>query len=179
MNTSANTTTTSPSIKEKILDELKKALVLALYLGTWFCALAFLAATTLRESPIPLSIFGLSLVKAVVCAKFMLVAQSAYPMKFQRENGIIRPLLVLSLIHVGIVLVLSFNEAGIVGLFHGKGFWASLLSFGNGDPLHILSMSIVYWLIVLPYLLFASMRIAMGDLELRTLFLGPPKQTSK
>ena len=170
---------TPPTIKQKLLAELQKALVLTLYLGTWFCALAFLAATTLRESPIPLSIFGLSLVKALVCAKFMLVAQSAFPMKFQRDNGIIGPLLGLSLIHVGIVLVLSFNEAGIVGLLHGKGFWASLLSFGNGDPLHILSMSIVYWLIVLPYLLFASLRVVMGYLEIRTLFLGAPKQTSQ
>jgi hypothetical protein len=140
--------------------------------------LAFLAATTLRESPIPLPIFGFSLVKAVICAKFMLVAQSVFPMKFQRENGIIRPLLALSLIHVGIVLALSFNEAGIVGLLHGKDFWTSLLSFGRGDPLHILSMSIVYWLIVLPYLLFANMRLAMGDIAIRKLFLGASKQRS-
>ena len=59
------------SLKDKLIDEAKKAFALTLYLGTWFCAIAFFAATALEERPIPLSIFGFAILKAGIAAKFM------------------------------------------------------------------------------------------------------------
>jgi hypothetical protein len=87
-----------PSIKEKIESEAKKALILTVYFGVWFCALAFLGSTTFADHPISLSIFGIALIKAGLCAKFMLIAQAIIPIKVSKTHGIIKSLFLESLL---------------------------------------------------------------------------------
>lgn len=161
----------SKTFKEKAKEEFIKALQLTIYFGAWFCALAFLAATSLDESPIPLSIFGFALFKAAVCAKFMLLAQAAYPIKVNKKNGIVGSLILESLVYLIVVLGLNYLEAGVHGLLHGKEFLISMTEFGQSNPLRVVAMSIVYWLIVWPYLLLTGMSLMLGsDATLEILF---------
>jgi len=110
------------NFRDALIEEAKKALVLSLYFGVWFCALAFLAATMLDERPIPLTIFGLAIIKAAITAKFMLIGQAIYPIQVSRHHGITKSLLLESIFYLMIVLALNFIEAGIDGVFHGKAF---------------------------------------------------------
>ena len=89
MNTTSPNSAPVHTFKEKAKEEFVKAFQLTVYFGTWFCALAFLGATSLDERPIPLSIFGFALFKAAICAKFMLVAQAAFPIKVDRKHGVV------------------------------------------------------------------------------------------
>ena len=89
MNTNQPTSSKPNGFKEKVKTEAIKAFLLSVYFGAWFCALAFLAATSLRERPIPLDIFGFALIKAALCAKFMLIGQAAYPLHIDKDHGII------------------------------------------------------------------------------------------
>ena len=175
MNTNQPTSSKSSGFKEKVKTEAIKAFLLSVYFGAWFCALAFLAATSLRERPIPLDIFGFALIKAALCAKFMLIGQAAYPLHIDKDHGIIPSLFRESLVYLVIVFLLNYLEAGVEGVFHGKEFIASLSAFGQGDPLHILSLSIVYWLIVWPYLLFSGLKLALGDAATLQILFGNPK----
>jgi hypothetical protein len=181
MNISPDVNLTAPSkrppFKERFLSELKKGLFLSLYFGSWFCALTLLAATSLRERPIPEAIFGLALIKAALCAKFMLLGQAAYPIHYDKKNGLIPSLLKESLVYLLIVITLSWLEAGVDGLIHGKDFLKSLAAFGHGDPLHIFSLALVYWLIVLPLLLFLGIKMALGNVTTKEILLGPPKSS--
>lgn len=163
------------NLKEKFKEEAKKAFVLTLYFGAWFCAITFMAATALEERPIPLSIFGFALIKAGISAKFMLIAQAAYPIKVNKEHGIVNSLVFESIVYIVVVIALNFLEAGIDGLMHGKAFIASMGAFGNGDPLRILAMSILYWLIVWPYLIFMGVNQALGNTATLEILFGSKK----
>ena len=165
----------SPSLKRRVLNEFERAIRLTLYLGTWFCAITFLAETALRERPIHLTIFGLAMIKAGICAKFMLIGQAAYPLTISKKHGIIPSLLANSFIYSIIVLLLSYLESGVDGLIHGRHFIDSILSFGHSDPIYILSLSIIYWLIIWPYLLFVGIKMALGDDTTIELLFGPRK----
>jgi hypothetical protein len=170
MNTSISKKSCSEGIKEKLEVEAKKALALTAYFGTWFCAITFLAVTN-SEHPISLSIFGLALIKAALCAKFMLIAQAIFPIKISKTHGIIKSLFLESFFYIFIVLDLNYIEAGIEGLMHGKNFIDAMTSFGQKNPLHVLAMTIVYWLIVWPYLVLVGLRLALGeDAMLQILF---------
>ena len=160
------------NIKQAIVEEAQKALALSIYFGIWFCALAFLAATALDERPIPLTIFGFAIVKAAITAKFMLIGQAIVPIKVSKHHGIVRSLVIESFIYLAIVLALNYIEAGIDGLIHGKSFFQSLAAFGQSDPLKILAMSIVYWLIVVPYLIFTGTLLLMGKNDFIALLFG-------
>ena len=163
------------NLKEKLKEEAKKAFALTLYFGAWFCAITFMAATALEERPIPLSIFGFALIKAGISAKFMLIAQAAYPIKVNKEHGIVNSLVFESIIYIIVVIALNFLEAGVDGLMHGKAFIASMGAFGNGDPLRILAMSILYWLIVWPYLIFMGVNQALGNTATLEILFGSKK----
>ena len=172
MTNSAKMQTTKLGLKTKFLEEMKKAFSLTLYFGIWFCSIAFMAATALEERPIPLSIFGFALLKAAISAKFMLIAQAAYPIKVSKDHGIVNSLVFESIFYLVIVLALNFLEAGVRGLINGHSFIPSMAAFGNGDPLRILAMSIVYWLIVWPYLILTGVNIILGNKETIAILFG-------
>ena len=172
MNTVTSANSSKSTFKEKLIEEAKKALALTLYLGTWFCALSFLAATLLDERPIPLSMFGFALIKAGITAKFLLIGQAIYPIKVDKAHGIVKSLFVESLIYIVIVLGLNYLEAGIDGVIHGKHFLESLESFGQSNRLRLVALSIVYWLIIWPYLMLAGMQLIMGQEHILSLFFG-------
>jgi hypothetical protein len=178
MNTASNPNLPKASFKEKAIDEAKKAFALTVYLGTWFCALSFLAATLLDERPIPLSIFGLALIKAGITAKFLLIGQAIYPIKVDKAHGIVKSLFVESLIYIAIVLGLNYLEAGIDGVIHGKNFLISMTAFGQANPLKIVSFSFVYWLIIWPYLMLAGMQLLLGKEHIWSLFFGSKNSSS-
>jgi len=171
MNTPTSKESHSEGFKEKIEVEAKKAFALTVYFAAWFCAITFLAITNSEEHPISLSIFGLALIKAALCAKFMLIAQAIFPIKVSKTHGIIKSLFLESLFYIFVVLSLSYIEAGIEGLMHGKNFIDAMTGFSQNNPLHVLAMTIVYWLIVWPYLLLVGLRLALGeDTMLKILF---------
>jgi len=165
------------SLKEKIVDEVKKATALFLYFGTWFCALAFLGETSLDIRPIPLTVFWFTLIKAALCAKFMLVGQAIFPTKVNPEHGIVRSLFIESIFYLFVVIALNYFEAGVEGLIHGKNFFTSLAAFGQSNPLHVLAMAIVYWLIVWPYLIFAGFKLCLGSSATLSILFGPKKSS--
>lgn len=167
------------SFKAKAKEEIAKALQLTIYFGIWFCALAFLGATSLDEKPISLTIFGFALIKAALCAKFMLVGQAFFPIKVNKNNGIVNSLILESLLYLMVVLGLNYFEAGIHGLIHGKDFISSIADFGRSNPLHVVAMSIVYWLIVWPYLLLIGFRLAIGSTETLEILFGKKPQSSQ
>jgi hypothetical protein len=171
MNTPAKSKLIPPGLKKEIENEAKKAFALSVYFSAWFCSISFLAVTILDERPIPLSIFGFAIIKGALSAKFLLIGQAIFPMKVNKKEGLIRSLLFQSLLYVLIVLALNYLEAGVRGLINGKPFLDSMLSFGQSDPLRILAMCIVYWLIVCPYLVLVGTKLALGtDATIAILF---------
>jgi hypothetical protein len=172
MDASTNSEDHPLGMKQKVEAELKEALALTLYFGIWFCALSFLLAASLNERPIPLFIFGIAIIKAGLCAKFTLIGQAIVPIKVNKNSGIIRSLLIQSLIYLVIVLSLNYLEAGIHGAIHGKNFIDSMADFGQSNPLKVLAMCVVYWLIVWPYLIFSGLKLMMGKEKMMSLFLG-------
>lgn len=161
----------------KLKEEVQTAFALTLYFGSWFCALAFLAATSLDERPIPLSIFGFAIIKAAVCAKFLMVGQMVFPIKVSKNHGIVSSLILESVVYLLIVLSLNYIEAGVHGLIHGKEFIPSMAEFGKSNPLRVVAMCIVYWLIVWPYLLYCGLKLSLGNVATIELLFGPRKKT--
>ena len=172
---SAKIQSSKPSLKIKLEEEMRKALALSIYFGTWFCAITFMAVTALEERPIHLSLFGFALIKAALSAKFMLIAQAVYPIKIDKQSGIVKSLMLESLIYLAVVLALNYLEAGIHGLINGKEFISSMAAFGSGDPLRVLAMSIVYWLIVWPYLIFVGFNMVVGNTKTLAVLFGTKK----
>ena len=159
-------------LRHRIKDEFVQASLLGLYFAAWFCAIAFFSFALLREAAIPITPFGLAIIKAGLCAKFMMIGKAIFPLRVDANRGLVKSLFWHSIAYLGIVLILSFAEAGIDGLLHGKSFLESLSSFGHGDPIYITALSIMYWLIVWPYLIVLGLNQSLGNQAVHAILFG-------
>ena len=157
---------------KKIKTEAVHGFSLTAYFASWFCALSFLKETTVHEQPLSLAVFGLAFVKAGLCSKFLLIGEAVFPLNMKGSRGIIFPLLRHSFLYLLVVLLLTLVETGIDGALHGRGFLSAVMSFGDGDPLRVLALAIVYWLILCPYLVLRGIQDAIGSREVTHIFLG-------
>jgi hypothetical protein len=164
--------TAKPSLRHRIKDEFVQASLLALYFAAWFCAIAFFSFALLREAAIPITPFGLAIIKAALCAKFMMIGKAIFPLKVDANRGLIKSIFWHSIAYLLIVIALSFLESGIDGLLHGKSFLESVSSFGHGDPIYIAAISFMYWLILWPYLIVLGLNQSLGNTAVRTILFG-------
>ena len=160
------------SLRHRIKDEFVQASLLALYFAIWFCAIAFFSFALLREEAIPITPFGLAIIKAALCAKFMMIGKAIFPLKVDANRGLIKSIFWHSIAYLLIVIALSFLESGIDGLLHGKSFLESVSSFGHGDPIYIAAISFMYWLILWPYLIVLGLNQSLGNTAVRTILFG-------
>jgi len=159
-------------LRYKIKDEFVQASLLALYFAAWFCAIAFFSFALLREAAIPITPFGLAIIKAGLCAKFMMIGKALFPLRVDANRGLVKSLFWHSLAYLGVVIALSFVEAGIDGLLHGKSFLESVSLFGHGDPIYIAALSLMYWLIIWPYLIVLGLNQSLGNTAVHTILFG-------
>lgn len=160
------------TLRHRIKDEFVQASLLALYFAAWFCAIAFFTFAVLREEAIPIAPFGLAIIKAGLCAKFMMIGKAMFPLHVDANRGLVKSLFWHSIAYLGVVIALSFAESGIDGLLHGKSFMESVASFGHGDPVYIAALSLIYWLIVWPYLIVLGLNQSLGNQAVRTILFG-------
>jgi hypothetical protein len=160
------------SLRNRIKDEFIQAALLTLYFAAWFCAIAFFSFALLREEAIPITPFGLAIIKAALCAKFMMIGKAIFPLKVDANRGLIKSIFWHSIAYLLIVIALSFLESGIDGLLHGKSFLESVSSFGHGDPIYIAAISFMYWLILWPYLIVLGLNQSLGNTAVRTILFG-------
>jgi len=143
-------------IKRRVAGEAKKALHLMLYFWLWFSAIGLLTHAILREHGLPIDSWVLAIVKAALCAKFLLIGQAIYPMRYSHGKDPWRIVLPRSLVYLIVVVVLSVLESGVEGVWRGTSFISGLAGFANGDPVYAFALAWVYWLILMPYLLFTA-----------------------
>jgi hypothetical protein len=159
-------------LRHRIKDEFIQASLLALYFAAWFCAIAFFTFALLREEAIQITPFGLAIIKAGLCAKFMMIGKALFPLRVDANRGLVKSLFWHSIAYLGVVLALSSAEAGIDGLLHGKSFLESASTFGHGDPIYIAALSLMYWLIIWPYLIVLGLNQSMGNQAVNAILFG-------
>jgi len=154
---------TEHTFGHRVAEEAKKALQLTLYFWLWFSALGLLTHEILRQHGLPLGTWGLAIVKAAICAKFVLIGQAIYPMRHTHGKDLWGIVLPRSFVYLLVVLSLSVLEAGLESAWHGHGFLEGMSHFANGDPVYAFAIAWVYWLILVPYLLMGSMDRLRGN----------------
>jgi hypothetical protein len=159
-------------LRHRIKDEFIQASLLALFFAAWFCAIAFFTFALLREEAIQITPFGLAIIKAGLCAKFMMIGKALFPLRVDANRGLVKSLFWHSIAYLGVVLALSSAEAGIDGLLHGKSFLESASTFGHGDPIYIAALSLMYWLIIWPYLIVLGLNQSMGNQAVNAILFG-------
>ncbi|MGA9307567.1 MAG: hypothetical protein WBW31_19365 [Candidatus Sulfotelmatobacter sp.] len=162
------------TMKEKATGELKKFAVLAVYLWVFLGVFGIHRALLLRGQ-VPGSELsfrtGFALVKALVLAKFMLLAETVWVVKTFKDKPLVYSILFKSAVYAAILVCMDILEEVTVGMFHGKPAAQSMTDFGGGGVEGIVLVGIIAFVILIPLFAFRGISDAIGQEELKSLLL--------
>ena len=154
------------SLREKFIDELKEFVIITVYLYVCFSAILLLKVAILDSHGIVFAHYGVALIKAALCAKFMLMGRMLH-IGEHKNRPLIVPTLHKSLGFLVVLMLLTVLEEVVVGAIHGRTIADSLSEVAGGTFPQVVATSFIMLLILIPYFAFSSLGEVLGD---RTLF---------
>lgn len=151
---------------------VKQGLILTLYMAVWFCALIFYDKDALNIQGSPTVSYGFAILKALTLSKFLLVAHALSPLTYKKGSSIYLLIAMRTIFNAIVVLCFSYLFAGIEGMFKHQDFIDAMRSYCDGDVQRILALTLMYGLIVLPYVAYRALGEAMGDENLHSYLAG-------
>lgn len=165
-------TTTTSTLKQRAYLELKEFLVIALYLWVVFSLFLVYKSVVLNEEISQLA-HGIAAVNALVLGKFVLVAR-AFHLGDQADNApLIYPTLLKSALFSFVLACCKLLEEAVAGLYHGKSFSQSIADLGGGTLKGILTLTVLLFVMLIPFFAFSELQRVFGEGKLAQLFFGP------
>jgi hypothetical protein len=164
-----------PSLRARLLEELKSFLIIFAYL--WLVFLVFLVHewTVLASHQIGFRFYGLAVVNALVLSKIMLIAEGLHFADRLKDKPLIYPIAFKSIAFSVLLVVAYIVEEIAVGLFRGKTMAESFPEIGGGGVVGVLTTAAIMCVALVPFFSFREIARVVGEAEFRTLMLGPPR----
>ena len=164
------------SVGAKLKNETREFLILAAYLFVCFAAVAYMKFAVLKAQGVDFAPFAFAIVKAAICAKFVLLGRALPIERRFATYPLVAPTLYRTFAFLVVVAVLMVAEEAIVGLFHGRPISVSLAETG-GTTEERIATAVLLFLIFTPYFAFRSLGDVMGENALYQLFFVRNRQS--
>ena len=159
--------TTSRTLKQKAIEQMKELLVIALYLFLVFGLLVVYKSIILAEQHIPFVYHGFALINAFALGKVMLVAKDLHLGERFDDAPLIYPTLLKSALFTVVLACFKIVEDAAVGLYHGKSFAESLSDLAGGSVQAILVLTLLLFVVLIPFVGFGELQRVLGKGKLR------------
>jgi hypothetical protein len=164
------------STKERMAAELREFTVIAVYLWICFTALAYLKFAILEAHGIAFAPFGFAAVKALICAKFVLLGNALHVGERFKAQPLVYPVLHKSFVFLILLLVLNVLEEIVSGFLHGRALADTLGEIGGGTRDQMIATAIVMLLILIPFFMIRVLGEVVGERTLARLFFEPRRK---
>jgi hypothetical protein len=165
--------TSKPTLKRKAYHEMKEFLIITLYLWVIFSLFNLYKSVILAEQHIPLAAHSFAFINALALAKVMLVAKALHlGDRFDNAPLIYTTLLKSALFTIVLACFKILEDAGL-GLYHGKSFQQSIADLGGGTLNGILTLSLLLFVMLIPFFGFSELQRVLGEGKLVQIFLRP------
>ncbi len=160
--------------RDRMGDHLREFCIVGGYLCVCFTALAYLKAVILQTYGIDYAPFGFAVLKALICAKFMVIGHALGLGERFATRPLIWRTMYKSLTFLVLLMFLNALEEILKGLWHGRTVVAAAVETAGGRLHQIVAMSAVMFLILLPFFAFRALGEAIGERRLIRLFFATP-----
>jgi hypothetical protein len=161
--------TTSHTLKERAYRELKEFVVIALYLWVVF-GLFLLYKSVILNEDIGYVAKGVALINALILGKFVLIARAFHLGEQANEAPLIYPTLLKAALFSVVLACCKILEDAAVGFFHGKSFSQSIADLGGGTLKGILTLTVLLFVLLIPFFAFGELERVLGEGKLAQLF---------
>jgi len=158
-----------PTLKERAVDEIKRLLVIFLYLWVVFGMLSIHSSLVLSQRHLDFAEHTLAIVNAFVFAKVLVIGEH-----FRLGTRFDNKPLIYSILHKCFVFTLLFIgfhviESVIIGMWHGETLIHSLPPMFGWSPKGVLAAGILGFVLLLPFFAFREIVRVVGRKEMRIL----------
>jgi len=160
----------SETLKQKAYHELKEYIVIVLYLWVVFGLFLLYRSVILNDEHISYLARGIALINALVLGKFILIAKALHLGETDDEAPLIYPTGLKSALFSLVLACCKILEDAAVGSFHGKSFSQSISELGGGTLKGILTLTVLMFVMFLPFFGFGELQRVLGEGKLAQLF---------
>ena len=158
------------TLKHLAYHELKKFLVIALYLWLVFGLLIIHRSVVLAEYHIDIAYHGVALINALALAKVMLIAEDLHLGKRFNEAPLIYPTLLKSALFAVVLACFKVLEDAAIGLYRGESFSQSIADLAGGTWSGILVLTVLLFVVLVPFVGYGELGRVIGEDRLKQLF---------
>ena len=157
--------------KKKLASEMKEYLINMLYLSLFFCLFMTYRRLLMAEYQISFGDYGISLIKAVILAKVIMIGDLMRIGRRMENQPLIIPTLYKTVVFTLWVVLFSFAEAALSGLYHGRGLLGGLQELLGQNRYELLGRSLIVFCAFLPFFAFRELGRILGKGRIRELLL--------
>jgi hypothetical protein len=157
-------------LQEKAYEEFKEYVLITLYLWV-ILGLFVMYKAVITGERVSAVAHGVALLNAVVLSKFMLLAKAFHFGAAADNAPLIYPTVRNSAVYAVVVGIFKILEEGIVGYFHGKSFSESIFDLSGGAWSGLFIMTLMLFVVFLPFVGFGELQRVLGPGKLSQLFL--------
>src|SRR5215469_7495275 len=162
--------TTRRSLKQKAVEQMKKFLLIALYLFLVFSLFVVYKSMILAEQHIPFVYHGFALINAFALGKVMLVAKDLHVGERFDDAPLIYPTLLKSALFTVILACFKILEDAAIALYHGQSFHQSIADLAGGTWKGILTLTVLLFAVLIPFVGFGELQRVLGEGKLAQIF---------
>lgn len=159
-------------VMERAVDEVRRFLVMFLYLWVLFGLFALHQMIILHQEGMSFTIQGFALVNALVLAKVMLIAEDLRVGHWLRPRPLIYPIVGESMIFTVVFICFHVVEHVVIGLFKGETLRASVPVIGGGGLAGLLSVAMIFFVALIPFFGFRNLSRELGADRLKAMLFG-------
>jgi hypothetical protein len=160
------------SVGERAVNELKRFLIMFIYLWVMFGLFALHERIVLRQSGASLASQGFAVVNALVLAKVMLIAEDLKVGHWVRPRPLIYPIVGESLIFAIVFICFHVVEHVVIGLFKGETIAASVPAIGGGGLAGLACVAVIMFAALIPFFAFRNVSRELGEGQLNAMLFG-------
>jgi hypothetical protein len=162
--------TRSQTLKQKAYHELTEYFVIMLYLWVVFGLFLLYKTVILNEKHISYLAHGIALINALVLGKFILIAKALHVGEAADDAPLIYPTILKSALFSLVLAGCKILEDAGVGFFDGESFSQSIADLGGGTLKGILTLTLIMFVVLIPFFGFGELKRVLGEGKLTQLF---------
>ena len=151
------------TLKQRIFHGIREYLSISLYLFVVFSLFAVYKAVILAEHQIEIVPQGLALINALALGKVILIGQELRLADQFRDAPLIYPTLLKSFVYTLLLACFKIVEEAAVGMYHGEPFGESIAVFAGGSWKGVLSLTVLLFVVLIPFFGFTELRRVLGE----------------
>ena len=162
------------TLKQKAYHELKEFLGIALYLWVILALFQLYRSMLLAEEHSNVIAHqGFAVINALALAKVLLVAKALHLGDWADRWPLIYPTVLKSALFTIVLACFKILEDAGLGMYRGKSFQESMADLGGGTLNGILCVSLIMFVMLIPFFVLTELQGVLGKGRLMQLFFRP------